>query len=275
MTAFPDLSTLPAEMATDALLTQMFTARLGAPKPWESGLRPEDATVELSDGSKARIWGDPEARSPILLAHGFEGRWRQWARVASAIWTQEGDAAPTVIALEMPGHGEDAAAREAQPNHPLAFSQAIDLAHEAFGPFQAIVGHSQGAVAAMHAVAWGVRAERLALIAPLASIEAHLRGVAALVRLSPPALELFLQKVTRHVGVPPSAFEAARLAPKIIEPSLVIHDREDREADFGAVQALASAWPSAELLVTEGLGHRRILGDLNVAKAVAAFLCAP
>jgi pimeloyl-ACP methyl ester carboxylesterase len=55
-------------------------------------------------------------------------------------------------------------------------------------------------------------------------------------------------------------------------PTLVVHDRNDREVGFDQGQAIAEAWPRARLLATEGLGHRRLLRDPAVIGAVTAFV---
>ena len=51
-------------------------------------------------------------------------------------------------------------------------------------------------------------------------------------------------------------------------PALVVHDRGDREVPFEHGETLARSWPGARLMVTEGLGHRRILRDPEVVRAV-------
>jgi pimeloyl-ACP methyl ester carboxylesterase len=56
------------------------------------------------------------------------------------------------------------------------------------------------------------------------------------------------------------------------EPLLLVHDRGDKEVPFDRGEAIAAAWPSAELVATEGLGHRRILQDASVISKVVAHV---
>jgi len=49
------------------------------------------------------------------------------------------------------------------------------------------------------------------------------------------------------------------LAPTLAMPLFVIHDRGDAEIPWQHGMAITRAWRGADLLMTEGLGHRRIL----------------
>jgi pimeloyl-ACP methyl ester carboxylesterase len=55
------------------------------------------------------------------------------------------------------------------------------------------------------------------------------------------------------------------------QPLLVIHDRDDAEVPWTDGADLVDAWPGARLLLTRGLGHRRILHDAVVVQATASF----
>jgi pimeloyl-ACP methyl ester carboxylesterase len=47
-------------------------------------------------------------------------------------------------------------------------------------------------------------------------------------------------------------------------PTMVVHDRLDKEVPYDEGAKLGTTWPSAELVTTEGLGHQRILRDPEV-----------
>jgi pimeloyl-ACP methyl ester carboxylesterase len=57
-------------------------------------------------------------------------------------------------------------------------------------------------------------------------------------------------------------------------PLLVVHDRGDAEVAWQHGLAIARAWRGAEFLMTDGLGHRRILKDPDVVAAAVAFVVA-
>lgn len=261
MSEYPDLSSLDIDTATDGLLSQMFAVRKSTPKPWEEAIPKPSETIELLDGSCAHVWGDG---SPILLAHGFEGRYSQFAPLIE----KTRKFGFKVIALEMPGHGSAHTLRA----DPLSFSKAIHAASTAFGSFHTMIGHSQGANAVLHAAVNDVLTDNIVLLAPLVSVESHLRQTCAMVKLSPEGVDLFLRKVTELVGAPPSDFEGRVLSSTLSLPVLIIHDREDREVPIIDAKKLAMHWPSACLKISDGLGHRRILADTNITNLVYNFL---
>jgi pimeloyl-ACP methyl ester carboxylesterase len=54
----------------------------------------------------------------------------------------------------------------------------------------------------------------------------------------------------------------------------VIHDRDDAEVPVANGEAIAAAWPGAQLVTTGGLGHTRIVHDPQVVARAVAFVTA-
>jgi hypothetical protein len=54
--------------------------------------------------------------------------------------------------------------------------------------------------------------------------------------------------------------------------TLVLSDRADKEADHQDGARIARAWPGAELVLSDGLGHRRILRDEETIKRIVEFV---
>ncbi|MGK2959068.1 MAG: alpha/beta fold hydrolase [Acidimicrobiales bacterium] len=261
MTNYPDLSLLHDDVATDGLVKQMFVVNVSEPKSWEQEMPKPSRSIELQDGSWAHIWGEGP---PILFVHGYDGRYSQVARILEKL----SGSGFKLVALEMPGHGRSHAYRA----DVLAFSHAVRAASRVFGPFHAIIGHSLGANVVLHAVANGAKSDNLVLIAPLISIEAHLREVCAMVKLSPDGTDVFIRKMTAQVGAPPSDFDGRVLRSSLHQPTFVIHDREDREMPFADTEDFVAGWPSAHLYASEGLGHKRLLADDSIANMIYSFL---
>ncbi|HJW92763.1 MAG TPA: hypothetical protein VJ901_04025, partial [Thermoanaerobaculia bacterium] len=69
-----------------------------------------------------------------------------------------------------------------------------------------------------------------------------------------------------------SDYSLAGTARMMTAPLLVIHDRDDQDTLWSEGAALADAWPSAKMMTTEGLGHRRILREQSVIEAAAKFV---
>ena len=63
-------------------------------------------------------------------------------------------------------------------------------------------------------------------------------------------------RIEERVKRPWSAFDVVTLAPTLAMPLFVIHDRGDAEIPWQHGMAITRAWRGADLLMTEGLGHR-------------------
>jgi pimeloyl-ACP methyl ester carboxylesterase len=82
-------------------------------------------------------------------------------------------------------------------------------------------------------------------------------------------LDAFIEARLRR---PLAELDALRIAARMREPLLVIHDEQDRAVPVSAGRKLAEAWPRAELKVTSGLGHGRILRDPEIVRQAVAFI---
>jgi pimeloyl-ACP methyl ester carboxylesterase len=89
---------------------------------------------------------------------------------------------------------------------------------------------------------------------------------------SPAVVEEMRTRLEDSVGFCWDEIEPARLAASLGSHALVIHDRDDPELPASEGETLARAIPTAEFVVTEGLGHRRILRDPEVVEIAAGFV---
>ncbi|HET6985510.1 MAG TPA: alpha/beta hydrolase, partial [Kribbella sp.] len=80
----------------------------------------------------------------------------------------------------------------------------------------------------------------------------------------------------RRFGLPVAEYDLATVFAGILglPPLLAIHDRDDRETPYQGSEALVASWPDGRLELTEGLGHRKILGDATVVSRAVSFLTA-
>ena len=58
-------------------------------------------------------------------------------------------------------------------------------------------------------------------------------------------------------------------------PTLIIHDKNDKEIDVSNARMLAKKWSWAELIETNRPGHRRILLNPDVITAALKFVMGP
>lgn len=234
--------------------------------PWQIGTLPfEDASITLYTRTSA-----PDAPNApvVLLVHGWGGHAGQMLALAEAV----ADLGLQPVIAEMPAHGRS---RGAISNLPQ-FARAIDylgarLQHQG-QPVRALVAHSLGANAAAFSVSRGLPVERLVLLAPPASPRAFTHLFAAVFGLSESTRAAMQQRVETREGVLMAQLEPAVVGPRIQRPTLVVHDREDRINAFADGLAYQQAIGGAQLLATQGLGHRKLLKDPQVLDALKDFL---
>jgi pimeloyl-ACP methyl ester carboxylesterase len=70
-------------------------------------------------------------------------------------------------------------------------------------------------------------------------------------------------------------FELPWLRERVAQPTLVVHDRDDRIAPATWGQALATDLPAGHWHPTKGLGHRRLLDDAAVLQRIVEFVAGP
>jgi pimeloyl-ACP methyl ester carboxylesterase len=203
----------------------------------------------------------------VLLVHGWGGHARQMLGLAEAL----GRRGLRPMLVEMPAHGRSSGAVSNLPQFARAIEYvAARLQHEGH-KIRAVVAHSLGANAAAYAASRGLAAERLVLLAPPASPREYTRLFAAVFGLSEATRAAMEKRIEAREGILMPQFEPAAVAPRIRIPTLVVHDRMDGVNRFADGVAYAHAIHGAQLVATEGLGHRKILKDAQVLGRVALF----
>jgi pimeloyl-ACP methyl ester carboxylesterase len=137
-----------------------------------------------------------------------------------------------------------------------------------------VIAHSVGATVAARALYEGLDAVAAVFVSPAADLAGPATRFTATLGFSRTVGEAMRRRIEARVGQPFSAFDVATLAPAVSLPLLVIHDRGDAVVPWQHGRAIVRAWPGAGLLMTDGLGHRRILRDPDVIAAAVAHLAA-
>ncbi|MBB4957052.1 pimeloyl-ACP methyl ester carboxylesterase [Micromonospora polyrhachis] len=216
----------------------------------------------------AEAWGEGPA---VYLMHGWGG----WRGQFNAFIAPLVAAGHRVIAFDAPSHGDSAPGGYGPGRGLLTeFVDALTAVMQAGGPAYAVVGHSLGGAATAIAALDGVPAERLVLIAPMGDPIAYTADFAHALNFGERIHTRFLRRLERRVGRRMAEFDIpARATERQDLPSLlVVHDRLDKEVRHTDGEALAAAWPRAELMLTEGHGHRRILRDPTIVDRVVQYL---
>jgi pimeloyl-ACP methyl ester carboxylesterase len=210
---------------------------------------------------RAWIWGEGPA---VLLVHGWGGRGAQFAAFVAPLVA----AGHTVVAFDGPAHGDSPGRRATL----LDFRDAIREVGLAARPLAGLVAHSLGATAAALAVHEGLPVERVAFLAPPADPAPFFRRFLGTLGVAPALAPSIEATFERQIGFRWRDLVVPALTPAPAVPLLVVHDRGDREVPWQDGAAIAAAWPGASLATTEGIGHRRLLGNAGVVARVVDFL---
>jgi pimeloyl-ACP methyl ester carboxylesterase len=209
-------------------------------------------------------WGSRDAPG-VLLAHGWGGHAAQMRAFVFPLLS----AGYRVIAYDQPAHGVSEGRLTGLPD----FADVLAEVAAYHGDVVGVIGHSLGGAAAALALAGAkVRLQSAVLVSPPADMVGYSRRFARW-HWMPEAVRRAMQAaIEERYGVLWESLDVRRLAPRIAARALVIHDRDDRLVPWTQGAQVASHWPGARLLSTDGLGHRRILEDEFVTRAAADFV---
>jgi pimeloyl-ACP methyl ester carboxylesterase len=222
------------------------------------------STVE--DGNETLAvweWG----RGPtVLLVHGWGSRAGRFSALGPALVA----AGYRVVAHDGPAHGASSGRRASMPQFAAAIRRVA--AAKAAGGIHAVVGHSLGGAAAILAMTQGLRVDRAVLLAAPADVEVFSHRFARFLRI-PDRTRLRMQRnLEARFRLRWDDIHLARLVRRVTAAGLVVHDAEDADVPVREGEAIAAAWPGAELVRTHGLGHRGVLRDPGVIQRVVSFV---
>lgn len=257
---------LAVRAACRLFLTPLPPKWLNRGKPWGADWRVEAWPFE--EASLTVYSQSVAPHGPIaLLVHGWGGHAGQMAALAEALANQ--GLRPVVI--EMPGHGRSAGSQSTLPQFTRAIDYVTARLRQQGHSVRVLVAHSLGATAGAYVASRGLPIERLVLLAPAASPPAYTHLFAQVFGLSEATRSAMQKRIEAREGILMPQFEPEAVGPRVRVPTLVVHDRHDSINRFADGQAYTQAIGNAQLVATEGLGHRKLLKDAQVLGQVAIF----
>lgn len=206
-------------------------------------------------------WGTGPA---VLLAHGWEGRGSQLYSFVQPLV----EAGFSVVAWDAPGHGDSPGRRSSV----VEFADAVWAVGRQVGDVHGVVGHSLGCAALTHAFSEGLPVDRAVFISAPASLADYSREFAELIGISDKVLASMVASMERRYQLHLEDLDVERMGGPEGVPLLLIHDENDHEVGPESSRRIERIWPEARMITTEGLGHRRILRDAGVVRAVVDWM---
>lgn len=219
---------------------------------------------------RGRVYG-PEGVPVAYLVHGWGGWWQQLSNLVMPLV----GSGFRVVAFDAPSHGSSGGGAFGPTSTTVVeMAEAFTSVVTAFGPAGVVVAHSLGAQVATWAREFGVEPRGYVFVAPMVSVEPIVESFGRMLGLGARRRARLAMRVEQRIGVPMAELNlvarARRDGPHL--PSmLAIHDLADSETPAAGSIALTEQWPESDLMLTEDLGHRRVLWEPSVVRSAVRF----
>jgi pimeloyl-ACP methyl ester carboxylesterase len=200
----------------------------------------------------------------VLLVHGWSGRGTQLFKIADELLKS----GFSTISFDAPAHGKSPGKNTIM----VDFIATILEIDKQFGPFEAAIGHSLGGMSVLNAIKKGLKLNHAVVIGSGDIVQDIMDDFVAKLELKPnisTRLRLHFEKKYQENMNSYSAYLAAK---ETEIPVLVIHDNNDPEVPVTAGLNIHKYLKNGELLLTDGLGHRKILGNSKVIERTVQFI---
>jgi len=200
----------------------------------------------------------------ILLVHGWSGRGTQLVKIADEL-LKLGYA---TISFDAPAHGKSKGKTTLMPE----FIASILELEKQLGPFEFAIGHSLGGMSILNAITQGFKTKKSVTIGSGDIIQDIIDDFVRQLKLHPKygiqLRDYFETKFHQEMD----SYSASRAAKSVTIPVLVIHDAQDADVNVKAAHHIHENLQHSELMITEGFGHRKILGNEAVIQKILTFI---
>jgi len=205
-----------------------------------------------------------ESLKKVLLVHGWSGRGTQLVKIADKLL----ELGYSTISFDAPAHGKSSGKSTLMPE----FIESILELDRKFGPFEYAIGHSLGSMSILNAIKNGLQVQKLVIIGSGDSVNDILKDFVSKLKLKPIIAEKMKNLFEKKHNINMESFSSNVAARNINVPTLIIHDKNDIDVPYTASRNIHLHLKNSQLITTEGLGHRKILGDEKVIQEIESFL---
>ncbi|HML50527.1 MAG TPA: alpha/beta hydrolase [Propionicimonas sp.] len=236
------------------------------------GLAPGTPLDIVLDGRRLQAfsWGEGPV---VLLMHGWSGWWQQLSVYVEPLVA----AGFRVVAWDAPSHGESAPGRYGRHYSSIAdVMDATAVVADYLGAVEAIVAHSAGSMAAGVAIATGlVSPKRVVFVSPSVTGDDHIAYLTQHLGWGPRTARLVQHYADRRHGVRMADYNVPQLIADStcdLPEALFVYDADDYEVPTDSAARLAEHWPGAQVVVTHGFDHFRVLWAPQTIQHAVDFL---
>ncbi|WP_417612115.1 alpha/beta hydrolase [Owenweeksia hongkongensis] len=259
------LSAVSTPLATKLALNLFFTPiKFPIPKR-ETPVR-ESATEYTMHTGKSEFslfeWKNDGPK--VLLVHGWGGRATQFFRIIEELHKK----GYHVFSIEAPAHGTS----KQRKTHMLEFVDCVETVQDKFGQFDFAIGHSLGGMAIFNSLLRNLSPHKIVVIGTPVSIRSVVNDFCEKVKATPKVANRIIENIENRYSMKVEDASTDDLASRFDPQGMIIHDTDDQDISVEQAKQLAAKWPNAQLVITQGLGHRKVLMDQKVIDSIIGFL---
>jgi esterase/lipase len=208
-----------------------------------------------------------EAEIKCLILHGFESSVINFDRYVKPLLRK----GYGVAGFDAPAHGRSSG----KTVNAVIYKEFIQHVNKEYGPFKRYIAHSLGGLSLSLALEEMEHDDsfRIAMIAPAAETTTAVDSFFRFLKLPDEIRPEFESIIAENSGHDSGWFSVARAIGSVKASILLCQDKEDDMTPMKDIEPIISkGYPHVQVMITEGLGHRRIYRDNKVSKAIIDFL---
>ncbi|WP_196891438.1 alpha/beta fold hydrolase [Aureivirga marina] len=204
------------------------------------------------------------SKKKVLLVHGWSGRGTQLYAIADKLLEN----GYMVYTFDAPAHGKSPG------NHTMMaeFIECIAHLESKLGSFDAAVGHSLGGMSLLYNVREGLKIKKLVTVGSGDVISDIIEMYVGRLQLKNKIAPLMKKAIDKKYQVDLDDYSSNVSAKQVKIPTLIVHDTEDNDVPVSCAYDIRQNLENGELLITNNLGHRKILRDKKVIERISKFI---
>ncbi len=200
----------------------------------------------------------------ILLVHGWSGRGTQLVKIADELI----ELGFSTLSFDAPAHGKS----KGKSSIMTEFIASIIELDKQFGPFEFAIGHSLGGMSIINAIKQNLNIKKAVIIGSGDLIQDIISDFIRNLRLKPEIGDRMREHFEKKFGEPMNNYSTSFVSKNIETPVFIIHDNDDNDVNVKCAHNIHSHIKNSNLMITNNLGHRKILGNQKVIDEIKEFI---
>jgi pimeloyl-ACP methyl ester carboxylesterase len=211
-----------------------------------------------------KIYQYGNSKKKILLVHGWSGRGTQLVKIADSMI----ELGYSTLSFDAPAHGKS----KGNSSIMTEFIASIIELDKQFGPFDYAIGHSLGGMSIINAINQNLTIKKAVIIGSGDLIQDIIKDFILNLGLKPEIGERMKNHFEKKFGEPMNNYSTSVASKNIETPVFIIHDNDDHDVNIKCAHNIHNHLKNSKLMITNNLGHRKILGNQKVIDEIKEFI---